>query len=355
MSKSEPEFGAKAPAVRSASLLDQVRDAVSRLRTAEPELFQKPSSDDSLAERVASVLAEDESGTAFGEESFALWRRLAGQARRALQFAYEEAERVGSGMLSPEHLALGLLYDDSTVASSLLDRMGKHVSEIRNELQRQVVWGDLRLGGEIPLSAQTKQVIDHAYDEARQLNDQYIGTEHLLIGLLREGATQAAYVFSLFEVGTDNSRASLQVLREDQSQETVETGLSLPQPEPKMPPVLVRDPRFGDIGEARSGIHGRIEVTLDAATFVELVAVYRSHDAYGYRALVEGNQTMFLIPEGTQLKRLVPPPDGHPATAAGGYYIRVMSGEYAAYAGWVAANHFFRIGPDDTPFPPELA
>jgi len=341
----------------STPFVDQVREALRRLRATEPELFQLPDlqQDIALIGRIAEGLG-DATEDPINEESFPLWRRFTGQAKRALRFAYEEAERVGATMVSPEHLLLGLLYEDTTVAGQLLRRMEKSLPEIRGELQRHVEWEDLRFGGEIPMAAQTKQVIDGAYQEARNLNDQFIGTEHLLIGLMREGSTLAAHVLSLFEVSADKARTALLTMREEQTQEELETGIPVPRPEPKRELPFITEPRIGDKGVVRSvADRERVEVAMDALTFHELVDVYRAHDTHGYRHLVQGQQTMFLLPVGTQIKRLVPPANFvDEAVTAGGYYIRVLEGEYEGYAGWIFAENFARTGTDDAPFPPVI-
>ena len=354
-SENTPE-GAQVWKAEDASFLERVRLMVETLRLTDPALFTLPEVQQVslISERVVASLGEDRDKP-ISEESFALWRRLAGQARLALQFAYEEAERMGATAVAPEHLTLGLFYNDDTLAAHILTHMGKSVQEIRSELQRQVQWEDFRTGQEIPLSATTKQVIDRAYEEARHLNDEYLGTEHLLIGLLREGTTLASHVLSLFEVTADDARTALLQIREESSEHPIEQRDSYPRPEPKRIAPSLLEPRYGDLGIARSTMNrSPIEVTLDAPAFIELVAIYRAHDAHGYRALVHGHQTTFLIPAGTPLKRLVPPAETDAATTAGGYYVRVLEGEYQGYGGWTFSENFERTGPDDAPFPPEL-
>lgn len=339
-----------------ASIIERVRLIVETLRMTDPELFTLPDVQQLalVSERVVASL-EDGRDTPLSEERFALWRRLAGQARLALQFAYEEAERTGSTAVSPEHLTLGIFYNDDTAAAHILTHIGKSVHEIRSELQRQVAWEDFRTGQDIPLSNTTKQVIDWAYKEAQQLNDEFLGTEHLLIGLMREGTTLASHVLSLFEVTAEEARTALLQIREESSEQLPEVSgaASLPTPRRISPSLL--ESRYGDLGIARSTLNrSYIEVTLDGPTFIELVAIYRAHDAHGYRALVHGHQTTFLIPTGTPLKRLVPPSETDAATTAGGYYVRVLEGEYQGYGGWIFSANFERTGPDEAPFPPEL-
>src|SRR5438067_1458155 len=116
-----------------------------------------------------------------------MWQRFTERARRAVFFAWEEAGRLGENYVSTEHLLLGLVRENDSAAARILDRMGVSLSRIRREIERQVTRGDERLGQKIELTPRGKRVIDLAYDEARQLSNNYIGTEHLLLGLIREG------------------------------------------------------------------------------------------------------------------------------------------------------------------------
>ena len=326
-----------------------------------PEEASQNSADEDATGLSPEETPADDTATPNGDDHrFVLWRRMDDPARRAVDFAFEEAERLGASMVSPEHILLGLVFDDSMVAAQLLIHMGKPLLDIRAELQRQVGWDDFRMGSDLPLSAQTKQVIDRAYDEARQLSDQSIGTEHLLIGLLREGTSLAAHVLFLFEVSPEQTRATLQLLREQAEQEQADSDDNAPAVTPSFPKGRasaepLSEPRFGDLGTIRgTGERTMVEITLDAPTYVELVGIFRARDAHGYRALYFGHQTMYLIPAGTRIKRLVPPPDSGTATAAGGYYIRVLEGDYQGYAGWLFSTNFARTGPDEAPFPPPL-
>ncbi|GAB4466608.1 MAG: hypothetical protein OHK0029_38020 [Armatimonadaceae bacterium] len=335
-------------------LLAQVREALERLRVTDPEVFTLPDAQRNalLAERITGELADQEPP---GDGNLVLWQRFANQAKQALRFAYEEARRMGAPAVCPEHLLLGLLYEDDTIAGKLLRRMDRPVADIRSEIQRQMEWQDLWTHARIPLASHTKQVIDHAYQEAKELNDQYIGTEHLLIGLMREGTSVAAHVLAWCEVSADKARSFLLLIREEQNQQEAEAGVPTPRPDTRAQPVIIPEPRFGDRGKARSMVgRNMVEVAMDSAAYRELDAVYRAHDGHGYRHLVEGQQTMFLVPTDTTLKRLVPPADSDEATAAGGMYVRVLDGEYEGYAGWIFSESFACIGADDSPFPPVI-
>ena len=116
--------------------------------------------------------------------------------------AQEEAGRLGENYVSTEHLLLGLVKENDSVAARILDRIGVSLGRIRSEIERQVARGDGRMGPEMQLTPRAKRVIDLAYDEARQLGNNYIGTEHLLLGLIREGEGLAGRGFRQARCGS---------------------------------------------------------------------------------------------------------------------------------------------------------
>jgi ATP-dependent Clp protease ATP-binding subunit ClpC len=138
-----------------------------------------------------------------------VWQRFTERARRVVYFAQEEAARLGETFVSTEHLLLGLVREKDSVACRLLDKMGVSLSRIRSEVERQVPRGEGRLSQDMALTPRAKRVIDLAYDEARQLNNNYIGTEHLLLGLIREGEGLAGRV--LIRMGVDLERTRREV------------------------------------------------------------------------------------------------------------------------------------------------
>lgn len=140
-----------------------------------------------------------------------MWQRFTERARRVVFFAQDEANRLGENYVSTEHLLLGLVRETDSVAARILEKMGVSLSRIRAEVERRVARGDGRVGQEMQLTPRAKRVIDLAYDEARQLNNNYIGTEHLLLGLIREGEGIAGQV--LARLGVDLERTRREVLQ----------------------------------------------------------------------------------------------------------------------------------------------
>lgn len=158
-----------------------------------------------------------------------MWQRFTERARRVIFFAQEEAGRLGENFVTTEHLLLGLVRENDSVAARILERMGVSLTRIRSEVERQVTRGDGRLGQDMQLTPRAKRVIDLAYDEARQLNNNYIGTEHLLLGLIREGEGLAARVLAKLGVDLERTRREVMSLQDsDTSLPTTRTRSRTP-------------------------------------------------------------------------------------------------------------------------------
>ena len=127
----------------------------------------------------------------------------------------EEAQRLNEQYLSTEHLLLGLINEPDNVASRILNRMGVSLEKIRSEIERQVTPGDGVSEGEMHLTPRSKRVVDLAYDEARQINNKFIGTEHLLLALIREGEGLAARVLAKLGAGLDAARREVLALQDN--------------------------------------------------------------------------------------------------------------------------------------------
>src|SRR5207253_204172 len=140
-----------------------------------------------------------------------MWQRFTERARRLVFFAQEEAGRLGENYVSTEHLLLGLIRESDSVGAHVLLLLGISLQQIRQEVEREVRRGDGRLGRDMQLAPRARRVIDLAYEEARRLNNNYIGTEHLLLGLIREADGLAGRV--LLKVGVDLEQARLKIRR----------------------------------------------------------------------------------------------------------------------------------------------
>jgi ATP-dependent Clp protease ATP-binding subunit ClpC len=154
-----------------------------------------------------------------------MWQRFTERARRVVFFAQEEAGRLAENYVSTEHLLLGIVRDEGCVALAVLAHLGIPASRVRAEVERQVTQGKGRLGQDMQLTPRAKRVIDLAYEEARQLDNNHIGTEHILLGLIREGEGLAGRI--LTKLGVELERTRHEVLAQQKSDEgSVRKGVS---------------------------------------------------------------------------------------------------------------------------------
>ena len=135
------------------------------------------------------------------------FEKFSERSRRVLTLAQEEAERFNHSYIGTEHILLGLVREDEGVAAKVMTNLGVSLSKLRSSVELTMGRGEKQSSGEVGLTPRAKRIIELAIDEARQLGHTYIGTEHLLLGLLREGAGVAAGVLDTFGVTLERARA----------------------------------------------------------------------------------------------------------------------------------------------------
>ncbi|MHC4877039.1 MAG: ATP-dependent Clp protease ATP-binding subunit [Planctomycetota bacterium] len=124
-----------------------------------------------------------------------MYERFTDRARKVMQLANQEAQRFNHEYIGTEHVLLGLVKEGSGVAANVLKNLDVDLRRIRNEVEKIVQSGpDMVTMGKLPQTPRAKKVIEYAMEEARNLNHNYVGTEHLLLGLLREQEGVAAQV-----------------------------------------------------------------------------------------------------------------------------------------------------------------
>src|SRR5260221_5283210 len=128
------------------------------------------------------------------------------RARKVLSLAQEEAQRLQHPYIGTEHLLLGLVHEGEGIAAKVLSNLGVELKEVRDAVEAIISRGDHVVLGEIGLTPRAKKVIELAVDEARRLNHQSIGTEHLLLGLVREGEGIAAGALQILGVNLEKVR-----------------------------------------------------------------------------------------------------------------------------------------------------
>ncbi len=131
------------------------------------------------------------------------------RAKKVLVLAQEEAQRFNHTYIGTEHLLLGLVREGEGIAAKVLSNLGVELQKVRSAVEFIIGRGDRMVIGDISLTPRAKKVIELAVEEARRLNHNYIGTEHLLLGLVREGEGIAAGVLESLGVNLEKVRAQV--------------------------------------------------------------------------------------------------------------------------------------------------
>jgi len=140
-----------------------------------------------------------------------MFERFTDRARRVVVLAQEEARLLNHSYIGTEHILLGLIHEGEGIAAKALESLGISLEAVRNQVEEIIGQGGSSPSGHIPFTPRAKKVLELSLREALQLGHNYIGTEHILLGLIREGEGVAAQV--LVKLGADLSRVRQQVLQ----------------------------------------------------------------------------------------------------------------------------------------------
>ena len=140
-----------------------------------------------------------------------MFERFTDRARRVVVLAQEEARLLSHSYIGTEHILLGLIHEGEGVAAKALESLGISLEAVRNQVEEIIGQGGSSPSGHIPFTPRAKKVLELSLREALQLGHNYIGTEHILLGLIREGEGVAAQV--LVKLGADLSRVRQQVIQ----------------------------------------------------------------------------------------------------------------------------------------------
>jgi ATP-dependent Clp protease ATP-binding subunit ClpC len=138
-----------------------------------------------------------------------MWEPFTERARKSIVLAQEEAQRLGNNYIGTEHLLLGIISEGESVAAKVLENLGISLQKVRSEVEAIVGKGGKPTNQEMVFTPRAKRVIELAFEEARNLGHNYIGTEHLLLGLVKEGEGVAARVLSNLGVDPSKIRAEI--------------------------------------------------------------------------------------------------------------------------------------------------
>ena len=155
-----------------------------------------------------------------------MFEKFTDKARRVVVLAQEEAKLLNHNYIGTEHILLGLIHEGEGVAAKALESLDISLDQVREQVQEIIGQGQQAPTGHIPFTPRAKKVLELSLREALQLGHSYIGTEHLLLGLIREGEGVAAQV--LTKLGADTNRVRQQVIQllsgHQASKETVNVG-----------------------------------------------------------------------------------------------------------------------------------
>jgi ATP-dependent Clp protease ATP-binding subunit ClpC len=140
-----------------------------------------------------------------------MFERFTGRAQRAMVLAQEEAGMLNHNHIGTEHLLLGLIHEGEGVAAQALESLGISLQAVRQQVEEVIGQGPYAPAGPIPFTPRAKKVLELSRREALAMGHNYVGTEHILLGLLREGDGVAAQV--LVRMGADLNRVRQQVIQ----------------------------------------------------------------------------------------------------------------------------------------------
>ena len=140
-----------------------------------------------------------------------MFEQFSDRARQAVVQAQQEARRLDHNYIGTEHLLLGLIREGDGVAAKALESLGISLDAVRQQVEEIIGRGQQTLSGHFPFTPRAKRVLELSLREALQLGHKYIGTEHILLGLIREGEGVAAQV--LVRLGCDLNRVRQEVIR----------------------------------------------------------------------------------------------------------------------------------------------
>ncbi len=140
-----------------------------------------------------------------------MFERFTDRARRVVVLAQEEARMLNHNYIGTEHILLGLIHEGEGVAAKALESMGISLESVRQQVEEIIGQGQQAPSGHIPFTPRAKKVLELSLREALQLGHNYIGTEHILLGLIREGEGVAAQV--LVKLGADLNKVRQTVIQ----------------------------------------------------------------------------------------------------------------------------------------------
>ncbi len=210
-----------------------------------------------------------------------MFERFTDRARRVVVLAQEEARMLNHNYIGTEHILLGLIHEGEGVAAKALEQLGISLEAVRSQVEEIIGHGEVAPTGHIPFTPRAKKVLELSLRESLQLGHNYIGTEHILLGLIREGEGVAAQV--LQKLGADLNRVRQQVIKLLQGYESGHAEQILPE-------IAQRGRRARDLAERLADVLGDPLITPDNVLFGLLLNDDRLTALEGYVTDLEGKR-----------------------------------------------------------------
>ncbi|MFN3704785.1 MAG: ATP-dependent Clp protease ATP-binding subunit [Thermoflexales bacterium] len=198
--------------------------------------------------------------------------RFTQRARRVLQYAKEEAERLAHSYIGTEHLLLGLVKEENGIAGRVLRELGARPDRVTEMVERMSGAGRRTGNARLELTPRTKQVLEYAVEEARKLDHPYIGTEHLLLGLIRQGDGVAIDV--LRQIGLTPDRIRREVIRAIQQEQPEGSRVAAPAGQaPAQKKERVKTPSLDQLATDLTALaeQGKLDPVIGRETEIERV------------------------------------------------------------------------------------
>ncbi len=177
-----------------------------------------------------------------------MFERFTEKAIKVIMLAQEEARRLGHNFVGTEQILLGLIGEGTGIAAKTLKSMGVNLKDARVEVEKIIGRGSGFVAVEIPFTPRAKRVLELSWDEARQLGHNYIGTEHLLLGLIREGEGVAARVLENLGVDLNKVRSNVVKMLGDSKPQTAASGVGGPSSSSSSQASKVKTPSLDEFG-----------------------------------------------------------------------------------------------------------
>ncbi len=243
-----------------------------------------------------------------------MFERFTDRARRVVVLAQDEARMLNHNYIGTEHILLGLLHEGEGVAAKALESLGISLDAVRQQVEEIIGQGQQSPSGHIPFTPRAKKVLELSLRESLQLGHNYIGTEHILLGLIREGDGVAAQV--LVKLGADLNRVRQQVIQLLHGYQGKEPRLASRPAEEGAPSPEVQA-RLDAVEDRLAAVEQRVGTGPDTSDLDEQIAqVCREKESavdaqdYAQAASLRNREKELLVSRAAQQEQWVA---GHPA------------------------------------------